>query len=201
MIRPSGPPPVATGTFDPLVRTISIGSAAGFHLDTYVTGRESQMILLHSDSKDYSSGSAHVVVNARGAQGAPSGEPMPDVNGKRALWTGTNVAIEWEHDAWAFVQVLGSPDDRGKARLLAESLRFDEHVQIEVPFTVETSLAFDGTRVTAGGYVELEFAGGIRIGKDGGFNGPAAGRVPRAELDALVKSRRPADPPVTNPLR
>src|SRR5688572_11946748 len=118
MIRPTAPPPATAGIFDPLVRTISVGSVAGFRPQTYITGRESQMVLLTPDSRSYES--AHVVVNAPRALGAPSGEPMPDINGRRALWTGTNVAVEWDRDAWAFVQVQGFPDDRDRARLLAE---------------------------------------------------------------------------------
>jgi hypothetical protein len=200
LIRPSGPPPVAAGAFDPLVRTIGVGPATGFHPVTYVTGRESQMIELYPDDRERTSVSALVVVNAPRTLGTPSGEPMADVNGKRALWTGTNVAIEWEHDAWAFVQVQGTPDDRGQARLLADGLRFDEHVRIVVPFTVETSLPFDGARIVDG-YVELEFAGGLRIGKNGSANGPGLHWVPQEEREELERSRRPADPPVTNPLR
>jgi hypothetical protein len=82
----------AADNLDAYVRTISIGSVAGFQPQTYITGRESQMVLLTPDSRSYES--AHVVVNAPGALGAPSGEPMPDINGRRALWTGSNVAVE-----------------------------------------------------------------------------------------------------------
>jgi hypothetical protein len=196
LIRPA-PDRVVAGPFDPLVRTISVGSAGGFRPVTYVTGRESQTILLTPDSKGYES--AHVVVNAPRAVGAPSGEPLPDINGRRALWTGTNVAVEWEPGAWAFVHVQGFPDDRDRARLLAESLRFDEHVQIKVPFTVETSWQLDGVRDSEG-VIELVFTNGVRVGKTG-VSGPALGRVPRAEWEALTNSVRPADPPVTNPLR
>lgn len=196
LVRPA-PDPVAAGTFDPLVRTISVAPAGGFRPQTYITGRESQMILLTPDSRSYES--AHVVVNAPGAVGAPSGEPTPDINGRRALWTGTNVAVEWQRDAWAFIQVQGFPDDRDRARLLAESLRFDEHVQIKVPFTVETSWQLDGVRDTDG-IIELVFTNGVRLGMNGVL-GPAPGRVTKAEMDALGDSVRPADPPVTNPLR
>lgn len=197
LIRPSGPPPVAAGTFDPLVRTISVGSVGGFRPIMYVTGRESQLIVLTPDSKDHES--AHVVVNAPRAVGTPSGEQMPDINGKRALWTGTNVAVEWERDAWAFVQVQGFPDDRDRARLLAQSLRFDEHVQIKVPFTVETSWQLNGARDTDGD-IELVFTNGVRLSLRGG-GGFAEGPASRAELEELGRSVRPADPPVTNPLR
>jgi hypothetical protein len=124
---------------------------------------------------------------------------MPDVNGRRAVWTGTSVAVEWRRDAWAFVEVQGFPDGRDRARLLAESVRFDEHVRIRVPFTVQTSWQLDGVRDTDG-IVELVFANDVRVGASG-VSGPGLGRVPRAELDALEKSVRPADPPVTNPLR
>ncbi|MET9628912.1 hypothetical protein ABZX92_15750 [Lentzea sp. NPDC006480] len=198
LIHPhAGPPPVANSTFEPLVRTISVGSVAGFHPDVYLTGRGRQSIELAPDRKGDQS--AHVLVSAPHTIGAPSGEPMPDINGKRALWTGTDVAVEWAPDAWAFVEVQGYPDDRDRARLLAESLKFDEHVQIEVPYTVETSWELDGARVT-GDDVELVFANGVRLALRGGV-GLAQGPASPAELDALGKSLRRADPPVTNPLR
>jgi hypothetical protein len=191
------PDPVAMGGFDPLVRTISAGSAGGLTPQIYVTGREKQMIVLRPERGGDQSGS--VVVNAAGTVGVPPGEPMPDVDGKRALWTGTHLAVEWARDAWAFVTVEGFPDDRERAHRVAQSLRFDEHVQIKVPYTVETSWTLDGVRDT-GGDIELVFTNGVRLALRSGV-GLAQGEAPQAELEALEKSVRPADPPVTNPFR
>ncbi|RAS68937.1 hypothetical protein C8D87_1021015 [Lentzea atacamensis] len=196
LIRPD-PDPVAMGGFDPLVRTISAGSAGGFTPEVYVTGREKQMIVLRPErGGDQSAG---VVVNAARTVGVPQGEAMPDVDGKRALWTGTYLAVEWARDAWAFVTVEGFPDDRERAHRVAQSLRFDEHVQIKVPYTVETSWTLDGVRDT-GGDIELVFTNGVRLALRSGV-GLAQGEAPQAELEALEKSVRPADPPVTNPFR
>ena len=75
VLRPSAAPPVAAGTFDPLVRTISAGKAAGFHPLTYITGRESQMVLMSPDSKGYESAHAVVYVGARAR--APDGTRRP----------------------------------------------------------------------------------------------------------------------------
>ncbi|MGW4206705.1 hypothetical protein ACWEIJ_01840 [Lentzea sp. NPDC004789] len=193
MIRPAAAPAPAAGAFDPFVRTISAGPVPGLQTSAYFTGRERQLITLTPEPGGHQSGL--VEVNAAGAVGTPSGEPMPDVNGRRALWTGTTVAVEWERGAWAFVQVQGFPDDRDRARLLAESLSFDEHVQIRFPFTVETSWQLDGVRDTSG-VVELVFTNGVRVSSRG-----AEGSVPYAELREVSGSVRPADPPVTNPLR
>ncbi len=196
LVRPVSDP-VAVGKFDPLVRTISAGSAGGFRPEIYFTGREKQSIMLRPEKNGDQS--ASVLVQAAGTVGAPSGEPMPDVNGKRALWTGTFVAVEWARGAWAFVQVQGFPDDRERAHRVAQSVRFDERIQIKFPYTVQTSWTLDGVRDT-GGDIELVFTNGVRLALRAGV-GLAQGEAPQAELEALEKSVRPADPPVTNPFR
>ena len=197
LLKPGPADPVAAGSFDPLVRTISAGSAGGFRPETYTTGHDRQSIVLLPEKNGDQS--ASVVVHARGTVSVPRGEPMPDVNGKRALWTGSHVSLEWAPGAWAFVQVQGFPDNKERAHRVAQSLRFDEHVQIKVPYTVQTSWTLDGVRDT-GGDVELVFTNGVRLALRAG-TGLATGPVPQDELDALGRSVRPADPPVTNPFR
>lgn len=189
--------PVAVGSFDPLVRTISAGSAGGFRPEIYITGRERQSIVLKPEKNGDQS--ASVVVNARGTVGVLPGEPMPDVNGKRALWTGSYLSVEWAPGAWAFIQVQGFPDDKERAHRVAQSLRFDERIQIKVPYTVQTSWTLDGVRDTDGD-IELVFTNGVRLALRAGV-GLATGPAPQEELEALEKSVRPADPPVTNPFR
>lgn len=197
LLRPVTTDPVAVAPFDPLVRTVSVGHVAGLHPEIYITGRKRQSIVLMPDGNGDQSGT--VSVNAPGTIRVLPGEELPDINGKRAWWTGEYLALEWAPGAWATVQVQGFPDDRDRARLVAESLRFDERIQIKVPFTVQTSWALDGARDTEGD-IELVFTNGVRVALRAGV-GLATGEAPQAEREAVAKSVRPADPPVTNPLR
>ena len=197
LIRPSEQPHVAAGSFDPLVRTISMEAVAGLKPDTYITGRERQMIVLRPEKNGDQTGG--VTVHAAGVIRGPRGEKMPDVNGKRALWTGSFLVFEWAPGAWATVTVEGFSDNRDRALQVARSVRFDEHLTVLVPFTVQTSWTLDGVRETIDD-VELVFTNGVRLALRAGV-GYAVGDVPRAELEALEKSVRPADPPVTNPFR
>jgi hypothetical protein len=197
LIRPSGEPHVAAGSFDPLVRTISVESGAGLRAEMYITGRERQSIVLRPDGNGDQAGG--VTVHAAGTIGTPRGEKMPDVNGKRALWTGSSLAFEWAPGAWATVTVEGFSDNRDRAVQVARNVRFDERLEMLVPFTVQTSWTLDGVRETIND-VELVFTNGVRLALRAGV-GYAVGDVPRAELDAVEKSVRPADPPVTNPFR
>ncbi|MFD4642628.1 hypothetical protein ACFWN2_35325 [Lentzea sp. NPDC058436] len=198
LVKPGGgPPPVAATTFDPFVRTISVGSLPGLKADLFTTGRTSQSISLRPEGGG--DRMASVNVHTAGAAKPMGGEPVADVNGRRALWNDTYLAIEWEPDAWAFVQVQGFPDPMARSRALAESLRFDGHVQIKVPYTVQTSWQIYRV-VDDAGDVQLEFENFVRVSLRGGV-GFAQGDVPQADLDALAKSVQRADPPVTNPFR
>ncbi|MFS8104848.1 hypothetical protein LFM09_47880 [Lentzea alba] len=195
VLHPAERPP--RGTFDPLVRTISAGSAGGFRPETYITGRYKQSIMLTPERNGDQS--ASVAVHAKNTIGVLPGEKMPDVNGRRALWTGDYLSVEWEPDAWAFIDVQGFPDDRSRAVAIAANLRFDEHLPIEVPYTVQTSWELDSVSYTEGDVV-LVFTNNVRLALRAG-TGLATGPAPEAELDALERSVRPADPPVTNPFR
>ncbi|SEP93550.1 hypothetical protein SAMN05216188_101971 [Lentzea xinjiangensis] len=196
LLRPSAPP-VAASTFDPLVRTIGLGPVPGLRQETLTTGRTSQSIWLRPvGSGDQA---ARVSVFAAGTMRPLPGEPAQEVNGRRAVWTGTYLAFEWEPGAWATVSVEGFPDDRERERQIARSLTFDEHVRVRVPYTVETSWQLHSVHDT-GGDVELVFTNDVRLKLRGGV-GFAQGPAPREELEALERSVRPADPPVTDPFR
>ncbi len=197
LLRPSAEPPVAVRTFDPLVRTISAGPVPGLRQESFTTGRTSQSIRLRPVGGGDQA--ASVTVFAAGTMRPLPGEPVPDVNGKRALWNGNYLAFEWEPGAWASVSVEGFPDDRERERQLAQSLRFDEHVQVRVPYTVQTSWQLDRV-IDSGGDVQLVFTNDVRLALRSGV-GFAQGPAPQEEVEALEKSVRPADPPVTNPFR
>lgn len=64
---------------------------------------------------------------------------------------------------------------------------------------MQTSWTLDGVRDT-GGDIELVSTNGVRLALRAG-TGLATGPAPQDELDALGRSVRPADPPVTNPFR
>ncbi|MDX8032521.1 hypothetical protein SK803_20095 [Lentzea sp. BCCO 10_0856] len=188
---------VAAEPFDPLVRTISVSATDGLKPVNYIIGRDVQVIYLRPVGNGDQQGSVNVF--AAGSFREPSGEPLPDVNGKRAMWTGNAVAVEWSPRAWAVVSVEGFPDDRDRAQRLAETLRFDEHVAIKIPYTVQTSWKLNRV-FDDGGDIQLEFENGVRLALRGGV-GFAQGEAPRTEMEALEKSLRRADPPVTNPFR
>ena len=197
LLRPSEQPRPAAGSFDPLVRTISVDAAGGFEPEMYLTGRDRQEIVLRPEQNgDQAAG---VTVHAPGTVDVPRGERMPDVNGKRALWTDSHLAFEWAPGAWATVTVEGFRDNRDRALQIARSVRFGEGLQMLIPFTVQTSWTLAGARETSRD-VELVFTNGVRLALRAGV-GYAVGDVPRAELEVVEKSVRPADPPVTNPFR
>ena len=197
LIRPDAAPPPATAvTFDPLVRNISVGSVPGLIPETYTTERTAQKIALVGTGDQ----SAYVTVLKAGTIKPLPGDPVPDVNGKRAMQNDMYLAFEWEPGAWATVQVRGFPDNEDRARKLAESLRFDEQIKIKVTYTVQTSWELEGVRDTRGN-VELVFTNAVRLSLQRGVAVTQGGRASEAELDALKASVRLANPPVTNPFR
>ncbi|MFJ5992007.1 hypothetical protein [Lentzea sp. NPDC092896] len=197
LLRPGGAPPAAGSAFDPLVRNVSVRETDGLRPWSYITGWDMQVILLRPVSNGDQAGSVNVFT--ADSFRYPAGEPVPDVNGMRARWNGDSLALEWSPGAWAVVRVQGFPDDRERTRRLAENLTFGEHIAIKVPYTVETSWKLNRV-FDDDGDVQLEFENGIRLALRGGV-GFAQGEAPRAEVEALEKSLRLANPPVTNPFR
>lgn len=197
LVRPGGTPPAAGSGFDPLVRNVSVRETDGLRPSSYITGRDVQVIFLKPVGGGDQKGSVNVFTADSFRYAA--GEPLPDINGMRARWNGDSLALEWSPGAWAVVRVEGFPDDRDRTRRLAANLTFGEHIEIKVPYTVETSWKLNRVFDDEGD-VQLEFENGVRIALRGGA-GFVQGEAPQEEVEALEKSLRQADPPVTNPFR
>ncbi|GAB3440037.1 hypothetical protein [Actinophytocola sediminis] len=127
----SAPPATPVGEFEPLRQEFGVGSAGGFTPVSYETGRYRQRVLLVPT--DGSAGDAEVTMYAPGRlPDPPAGDPAPEVNGKRALWTGTALAWEWTANAWAFAMV----DSRDVAHRVAQSVEPGAGAAVRLPFTV-----------------------------------------------------------------
>ncbi|SFR29193.1 hypothetical protein SAMN04488564_117117 [Lentzea waywayandensis] len=187
---PASPSLPVVAEFDPFVRTVGVGPVPRFVPDLFLTRREVTSIGLRPENGGDQR--ASITVNTSGRLSPPRGEKLPDINGKRAWRGDSRVTFEWAHDAWAYISVEGFSNDRERSIQLAQAVRFDDRIEIKIPFTSQTTWTLAGVR-DVDGDMELEFDNGVRVRQWGG-TGLATGEAPQKEMEALGKSLRPSEP-------
>ncbi|MEU6148693.1 hypothetical protein ABZ816_01695 [Actinosynnema sp. NPDC047251] len=140
-LRDRAPEPATT--LDPLRQAVSAGSAGGFTPVAYRTAADRQEIALGLADHPDTPGGAVTLYPAGGHPGQtgpdwrPAGDPAPDVAGRAAVWSGTDVVWEWADRAWAVVRLDAAfPDLRDRAHRVAQSVVADGR-PVTVPFTLD----------------------------------------------------------------
>ncbi len=168
------PPEPAATLLDPLVQVAQVGSAGGFTPIAYRTGIRRQEITL--GTADSLTPSGTVALNAAGqypGQGGtgwiPDGERVPDVYGRAAVWTGSELLWEWSDRAWGQIRLDTADQPKERAHRVAESVTTDRATRVTMPFTVDVSgtpLRLIGTLIPlhpTDGSPALEFVAGNAV--------------------------------------
>ncbi|MBW4717983.1 hypothetical protein [Saccharothrix obliqua] len=143
-VLPEHAPEPAAVVLDPLRQVARVGTAGGFTPLSYTTGVDRQEIALtRADSPGAPAGV--VVLHAGGRR--PAGEPVPDVAGRTAVWTGTTLVWEWSPGAWGEVRLDGGfADLRNRAHRVAQAVVADGGTPVAVPFRITTPLRLVSVR-------------------------------------------------------